>query len=136
MTVTAMEIGPFSSMGVLSFGDTRQIARSKLASVFSTFRKDTGENETDSFDGLGIHLYYDNEGKLEFIEAFPPADVSFRGIRFLGRDIGSVVTDMEAIGFVATNADIGVDFGDAGIALTSPTGMVEGVAAHRKGYYD
>ena len=70
-----MEIVPFTSIGVLSFGDDRKTAREKLRSVYSTFAKDTAENETDSFDELGLHLYYDDTGILEFVEAFAPADV-------------------------------------------------------------
>ena len=39
-----MEIVPFTSIGVLSFGDDRKTAREKLRSVYSTFAKDTAEN--------------------------------------------------------------------------------------------
>jgi hypothetical protein len=131
-----MDIIPFQSIGILSFGDSRQAARDKLACCFSTFVKDVGANETDSFDERGLHLYFDDEGRLEFVEAFNPAEVTFRGIHFLGRELQSVVEDMIAIGFSPSESDIGVDFADAGIALTAPYGVVEGIASHRKGYYD
>ena len=131
-----MEITPFCSVGVLAFGDVRKDARAKLNAEYSTFIKDVGENETDSFDDNGLHLYYDDEGRLEFVEAFHPADISFQGVRFLGRDVSAVTRDMNAIGFREVGADVGIDFPDAGIALTAPSGVVEGVAAHRKGYYD
>jgi hypothetical protein len=130
-----MEISPFTSIGQLAFGDFRKDVRGKLNEKFSTFLKGTGENETDSFDEIGLHLYYDDEGKLEFVEAFPPAKISFQGVCFLGRDIEAVIPDMKALGFSSAEADVGVDFPDAGIALTSPSGLVEGVAVHRKGYY-
>lgn len=131
-----MEIIPFESVGILSFGDSRAGAREKLSSIFSTFQKDIGENETDSFDELGLHLYYDDAGRLEFIEAFDPAQVVFRGIGFLGRDVDSVRWDMESLGLSPTESDVGLKFGSVGIALTAPSGVVEGVAAHRSGYYD
>jgi len=118
------------------FGDERQAARQKLNSEFSTFEKDDGEAETDAFEALGLHLYYDDAGRLEFVEAFDPAEVTFRGVSFLGRNVGAVIAEMRAIGFEPTDGDVGVDFPDAGIALTAPDGVVEGVAAHRKGYYD
>src|SRR5262245_58298124 len=70
----AMEIIPFQSIGTLSFGDSRKVARAKLASTFSTFQKGDGPTETDAFDDLGLHLYYDEEGRLEFVEAFDPAE--------------------------------------------------------------
>lgn len=121
---------------MLAFGDVRKDAWAKLIGKFSTFLKDAGENETDSFDEIGLHLYYDDDGRLEFVEAFRPADISFQGVRFLGRDVDAVTRDMNALGFASVDADIGVDFPDAGIALTAPSCDVEGVAAHRKGYYD
>ncbi len=131
-----MEVIPFRSVGVLSFGDEREIARQKLGSIFHTFRKGVSGPEADSFDTLGLHLYYDDSGRLEFIEAFAPADVTFRDIRFLGRDVETVIAEMKAIGFESTDSDVGVDFPDAGLALTAPEGVVEGIAAHREGYYD
>jgi hypothetical protein len=131
-----VEIIPFASIGLLAFGDSREVARGKLGSTFSTFRKVSGANETDSFDDLGLHLYYDDAGHLEFVEAFGAAEVTFRGICFLGRNLESVIADMKSLGFSPTEADVGVDFVEAGIALTAQSGGVEGVAAHRKGYYD
>jgi hypothetical protein len=131
-----MEITPFCSVGVLAFGDIRKDARAKLNAKFSTFLKDMGENETDSFDDIGLHLYYDSEGRLEFVEGFEPVDITFRSISFVGRDVASIIRDMSAIGVSEIYSDAGVRFPAAGIALYAPSGVVEGVAAHRKGYYD
>ncbi len=132
----SMEIIPFKSIGKLSFGDSRDVARAKLASTFSSFEKVTGAMATDAFDDLGLHLYYDEQGRLEFVEAFEPAAVDFRGISFLTRDLSGVVKAMKALGFAATETDVGIAFERAGIALTAPSGVVEGIAAHRRGYYD
>ena len=132
-----MEIVPFTSIGVLKFGDSRQEARAKLASEFSTFRKYDSVVETDAFDELELHLYYDNKDYLEFVEAFEPAEVTFRGVSFLGRDLVSVVSNMSSIGFAPTQGDdINIKFDDIGIALTAPSGVVETVAAHRRGYFE
>ena len=146
-----MEIVPFTTMGVLAFGDSRAVAREKLGSDFSTFEKVVGAGETDSFDDLGMHLYYSDTGQLEFVEAFDyysdtgqlefveafdPAEVVFRGVGFLGSDLNSVIPSMGLLAFTPTEDDIGVKFESAGIALTAPAGVVEGVAAYRKGYYD
>lgn len=130
-----MEITPFRSIGSLAFGDSPENAREKLASPFSRLKK--GEpNEADAFDALNLHLYYDDKNHLEFVEAFGSADVTFRGVVFLGRDLATVIDDLRALGFSPTEADgYGVKFGSAGIALTAPSGIVEGVGAHRKNYY-
>ena len=129
-------IVPFTTIGVLAFGDSRAVAREKLGSDFSTFEKVVGAGETDSFDDLGMHLYYSDTGQLEFVEAFDPAEVVFRGVGFLGSDLNSVIPSMGLLGFTPTEDDIGVKFESADIALTAPAGVVEGVAAYRKGYYD
>lgn len=131
-----MEVTPFTSVGPLKFGDSRRVSREKLGSSFSTFQKTVGANETDSFDDLGLHLYYSDAGSLEFVEAFDPANVTFRKIRFLGRSLEVVLADMETLGFSPTADDVGVKFDLAGVGLFAPSGVVEGVAVHRKGYYD
>jgi len=131
-----MDITPFQSIGKLAFGDTRKSARAKIAAPYSIFRKDVGAEETDSFDALGLHLYSDPKGHLEFVEGFEPLEVTFQGIRFLGRDLQAVVDDMMVLGFVATESDAGTTFLEAGIALDAPGGVIESVAAFRKGYYD
>jgi len=131
-----MEIVPFLSVGSLSFGDSRQVVRNKLASVYSVFVKDLGAGETDSYDDLGLHLYYDAEGNLEFVEGFEPANITFNGVGFIGADLTSIVAQFRQQGFASFQSDVGVKFPGLGIALTAPDGVVEGVAAHRKGYYD
>ena len=132
-----MEIIPFTSVGILTFGDSRPVSREKLSSKFSTFEKCLGvKNETDAFDDLGLHLYYSDAGHLEFVEAFDPAEVVFRGTGFLGRDLDSVVSDMESLGFRPTEGDVGAQFETAGITIYAPMGIVEAVAAHCKGYHD
>lgn len=132
-----MDIVPFTSVGILKFGDSRQEAREKLDSNFTTFRKHSSEIETDAFENLHIHLYYDQERRLEFVEAFAPAEVTLHGITFLGRNLGDVILDMKSLGFIPTESDdTSAEFEGAGIALTAPSGVVETVAAHRKGYYE
>lgn len=131
-----MDIIRFTSIGVLAIGDSRQVAREKLATPFFTVVKDGVRNEVDAFDDLCLHLYYDDAGGLEFVEAFPPADVTFCGVRFLERGLDAVVSDMRKIGFSPADADEGVHFAEAGIALYAPLGEVLVVAAHRKGYYE
>jgi hypothetical protein len=131
-----MEIRPFEAVGALRFGESRHDVKEKLGSPSFPFRKNVGYNEIEVCNELGLHLYFDPHDCLEFLEAFEPAELVFHGIRFLGRDLGAVTKDMEALGFAAIESDVGVNFEDAGIALTAPSGVVEGIAAHRKGYYD
>ncbi len=62
--------------------------------------------------------------------------MTFRGIGFLGRDLESVIGDIEFHGFTSEESDVGSNFGEAGISVYAPGGFVEAVAAHREGYYD
>lgn len=131
-----MEIIPFRFVGPLAFGDARKDARAKLNARPSTFTKVRGQNETEAFDEIGLHLDFDEEGRLDFVEAFSPADISFRGIRILDRDVSAVAQDMNRLGLQDVRTDVGAKFPEAGIAVYAPSGVVEGVAAHRMGYYD
>ena len=131
-----MHIVPYVSVGNLSFGDKREVARKKLNSPFSTFRKVIGAEVTDSFDEIGLHLYYDNDDRLQFVELFRPADVVVCGIELLDRNVDEVVGSLEMLGYAPSPTDVGFQVDDLGVALTARNGIVEGVAAYRRGYYD
>ena len=131
-----MEIRPFEAIGALSFGDLRSIVREKLGKEYSSFSKTTGDDLTDAYDSLGLHLYYDQDGRLEFVEAFAPAVITMNGITFLGRQVADVVHELGMKGLDYVDADVGIDFPAVGIAITSPNGIIDGVAVQRKGYFD
>jgi hypothetical protein len=131
-----MEIVPFISYGRLCFGDTRHSIRERLGVHYQSFQKDVGENETDAYDGLGLHLYFDDEDRLEFVEAFEPASPLFRGIMLLSRGRDEFAAEVVAMGQSVTLDDYGLRCDGAGFALTAPNGIVEGVGIFRRGYYD
>jgi hypothetical protein len=131
-----MEIVPFTSVGGLCFGTTRHRSRERLGGGSQSFRKVVGATETDAYDALGLHLYFDDEERLEFVEAFEPASPSFRGILLLGRDRGEVAEELTAMGYDLTQDAYGLRCDGAGFALTAPDGIVEGVGVFREGYYD
>jgi hypothetical protein len=131
-----MEIVPYTSVGGLCFGTTRNRIRERLGGGSQAFRKVDCANETDAYDALGLHLYFDDEERLEFVEAFDPASPSFRGTRLLGRDRDEVAAELTAMGYDLTQDSYGLRCDGAGFALTAPDGMVEGVGIFRKGYYD
>jgi hypothetical protein len=130
-----MEIVPFVSVGTLLFGDTRKKTREKLGDSYTTFRKVEGAPLTDSYDDLGLHLYYDKKGHLEFVEAFEPDLLTFRGLTFVEKPLRGVLTKMEKLGFTHTETDAGFVFFDSGIVFGGERNKVDSVAAFRKGYY-
>jgi len=132
-----MEILPFVSIGDLRFGESRQDVRKHLGTKYQVFRKDVGANETDAYDELGLHLYYDNDDKLEYVETFTPAAPTFKGVAMLGRHSEDVQEDLARAGHTCSVMDdVSINCGSAGIALYSPDEMVEGVGVYRKGYFD
>jgi hypothetical protein len=131
-----MEVVPYISIGNLSFGDLRDEARSRIASRVEPFSKVPGKPEVDAYDDLGMHLYYDEEDRLEFVEAFEPANVTFRGVSFLGRWVTDIKSDMKSLGFSYRNTDVGLIFDAAGISITAEEGIAEGVGAFKNGYYE
>jgi hypothetical protein len=131
-----MEIRPYLNVGVIRFGDVRQDVRVALQCPFETFRKDVGENETDAFDDLGLHVYYDGQGRVEFVEGFEPASLTINGLMLLGQRIDKIDKELRAMGHSSRAIDVGLQYDTAGIVLTAPNGVVEGVGIFARGYYD
>jgi len=130
-----MEIEPFVGVGVIRFGDTRQQVRDALQRPFESFRKVVGANETDAFDELGLHVYYDGQDRVEAIEGFGSASLTIGGLVLLGRSIDDVDKELSALGHSSHPTDVGLQYDSAGIALTAPSGVVEGVGVYVRGYY-
>ena len=59
---------PFGGLGELRFGTSRAAVRTSLVGSPTTFSKVVdAPTMTDSYDALGLHLYYDDGDELEFI---------------------------------------------------------------------
>lgn len=132
-----MEIVPFESVGSLRFGDLRSTIRERLGTPCTSFFKGSDSTmATDVYDDRCLHIYYDDADRLEFVEAFGTADVTFEGLQLLGRNIVAVQEDLVRAGFVTRFEQASLKVAEAGIALFAPGSVVESVACHRQGYYD
>jgi hypothetical protein len=132
-----MEVTPFISVGSLRFGATREDIRAQLGARFESFKKSPNSNETDAYDELGLHLYYDRDNRLEYVEAFEPAEPEYAGIVFVGRAFEDVRNDLTEAGYACSFMDAAsVKCDDAGIALYISDGIVEGAGVYRRGYFD
>ena len=129
-------INSFNSVGPLKFGQSRADVRAALGPDFRVFRKTESENETDAYNSIGVHVYYDGAHKVEFIEAFSPAELEFNGIFLLGRHIDEVVGELASLGYDAVHDDVGYNFSQLGFGLTVNGDEIEGVGLYRSGYYD
>ena len=132
------KIIPFEGLGSLRFSETRAAIRALLNDPDLSFRKGSSTSTlTDAYNALGLHLFYDAQDCLEFIETFPPCNPVFEGQTFSGLPIEMVVTAMRARGHQPNNDGLGdYIFEDLGIALYVPDEDVESVAVYRHGYYD
>lgn len=130
------KIKPFVGVGTLVFGQQRDSVRDILGEKYHSFKKTVDENETDAYAALGLHLYYDNDNCLQYIEAFQPADIEFSGISLLARPIAKVFIELQECGCDGAEDDIGVVYASLGFGLVVSDGVVDGVGVFRKGYYD
>jgi hypothetical protein len=67
--MTAMgewQIDPFVSLGLLRFGMVRGEPERALGETPRLFRKGASANLSEAFDGVGVHVYYDSLGQVEF----------------------------------------------------------------------
>jgi hypothetical protein len=132
-----MEIISFESVGDLRFGMAREETHNLLGNEFKPFFKSPNAKiATDAYNDLGLHLYFDQDDRLEFVEAWGSAIITFNGIDFLGRTPKEVNADMRAMGHIPQREDDGLQYDSAGIGLWIEEGIVTSVAAFRPGYYD
>jgi hypothetical protein len=130
------DIVPHKGVGPLFFGMTRNDARAKLGTEFTSFRKSaTAASESDAFDELGVHLYYDDNDGLEFIETFQPCSLRYKNAFLLG-DVESVIQTLNEVGLKPRNDDGSYFFVEPGFVLFAPTDVIEAVSVYRKDYYD
>ena len=131
-----MELLPFVGLGTMRFGMTRAEARGALGDNYRSFRKvPAAPTLTDAYADLGLHLYYDPADRLEFIEAFKPAQPTFRSIELLA-PTDDVLKRLLQSGAGPARRDLeAYFFHDHGFALYSPGPDVEGVSVFTKGYY-
>jgi hypothetical protein len=132
--VDLRSVRPFEGLGDLRLGMTMKTVRALLDTDFRPIVK--GGAELDSYDGLGFHLYYDQDGELEFIEAFEPCEPEYDGVRLLGDETRSVLDELTVLGHEPVEDDSGYDFPRLGFGLYVSLGRTEAVSIYRRGYYD
>ena len=130
-------IRPYEGLGGLYFGMGRSEAHIALGSEAESFRKaPSSTEETDAYDLLGLHLYFDEDDRLDFIEAFSPCEPKFANISLLSENAQTVLAKLESLGHEANYDDGGYFFDELGFVLYAPSEEIEAVSVYRKGYYD
>ncbi|OAI01839.1 hypothetical protein [Methylomonas methanica] len=125
------EINPGKSVGQLHFGMTREQVINCLGNSYDEFRRTSvSENLITAYDNEGLHLVFNQEGKLEQVSIFFPNEAILGSIQLLGRDIGIINQELIDGGFIIETVDAGLWCAHAKILVIEAEGQVDGVEVH------
>lgn len=134
------EINPFRGVGPLLFGMSRVDARGQLGHDYTTFRKTPDSpNTTDAFGTLGIHLYFDEDDHLDFVEFIVSRSQSIRyaGISLADNSIDELIKRLQGLGHSAVREPDGCYFVTLGIAVYSEGGeRIQSIGVYGKFRFD
>jgi catechol 2,3-dioxygenase-like lactoylglutathione lyase family enzyme len=91
--VSDWAIEPFESLGPLLFGTRKGELQRVLGQPPREFQKGFSENVTEAY-AARVHMHYDADGTVEFLEAFPPSRPTYRGVDLMQPDAADVVADL------------------------------------------
>ncbi|RAM53231.1 MAG: ABC transporter ATP-binding protein [Hapalosiphonaceae cyanobacterium JJU2] len=139
-------IEPYKGISAIKLGMTREEVRNILIGCggeLQTFMKTpTSEIPTDSFNNLGIHIFYKKPGICEAIEIFEPAEPVFMEINLLRVKFSELKQWFQKIDDEVEIDDTGLTSYKFGISLYAPSASeypeeaVEAVIVFENGYYD
>lgn len=130
-------IVPYIGVGPLHFGLSREQIRAMFIDSPSTFRQGPyAVSDTDAYEELRLHLYYDSEDKLRCIMEFESGPIHFQDTLFLARLLSDVLYDLARLKLTPRYDNDGYWFDDAGFVLYAPDNIVKAVTVYRTGYYE
>lgn len=134
------ELRPLIGIGPLAFGISRAEVREIVGESSRLFRKaPTDVQLTDEYAALGIHLYYDVDDRLQFMEGWnEPKATGWRpecnGVRFFDLGLDETLKALGRLGFEVTPYGLGdYDCRELGLSLYAPSEL-EGVACYSASY--
>ena len=135
-------IQPNAGLGALRFGMLRPAVRQGFMDAHDTFTRaeqafEERDEEVDAYDALGLHLHYDENNALEYIELFPPASPTWDGLHLLDLSLEEIERVATARGYSVSRDETGLDIRSLGIGIYSENGsQPQAVSVYREGYYD
>jgi hypothetical protein len=127
------EIVPYTRVGPLRFGEPRSEVRGRFGPPSKVFKKvPFADNDTDAFDQVCIHAYYDLTDLLESIDAWGASLIQFDGLPLLGAKVDEITAELARRGY--SHCDY--LFERAGFSLYVIDGDVRGVSVFARGYFD
>lgn len=135
-------INSYVSVENIFFGEKRDEVRNKLkVSYDSFFKTDESKVETDAFDELGVHVYYDNDILVEAVELFEPSNPKHGNIELLNLPYTQILRYFKNIDSGLEEFDSGFTSFKYGIGVYAPFKdeephlECESVIVFKEGYY-
>lgn len=122
------KIKPSKSIGPISFGMSKQSLMAVLTGEFETFRK-TGDSREDTlaFDSDFVHVTVDDNELIKQISVFRGREVFLGGIQLLGRNVESLLVDLDELDLRFESFNGGLWCESAKIVLVEVDGEVDGI---------
>jgi hypothetical protein len=128
-----LEILTYSGVGLLRLGMTSEQAQDIFGRKPEMFQKTT-DTLVENYGG--IHLYYDANAKINFIEILRPNRPTFDGLELIGKDIDEISEEFRKRGYGLKNVFDTYQYDDIGVALFVPNSIIKCVSVYVRGYYD
>jgi hypothetical protein len=131
------DIVPFVKFGPIDLGTNRSAVRTLLGGDFRTFRKSRQSvNDTDAYDGVGVHVYYESDDSLREVEAFRPCEPVYKGLSIFELSPQELLSKMASLGEHALPTSACFTFEGVGISIyVAPEGHIGSVGVSSKSYW-
>lgn len=117
-----------SAIGPLHIGASVAQIIGVVGQRTATFRRTPDSKyEIHAYDEDFVHLTCSIDGVIRGISVFRPKDVTYRGVKLLGRKVAEVVSDLRQVGVDTKATEVGYWVEAAGVMLVEVNGLVDGV---------
>lgn len=130
--MSKITISPYEGFNQISFGDSREIVRNKLGNYTEFKKSKFSKNTTDDFGFC--HVFYTPDNKVNAIEFFPGAEVSFNNKSLFS------LSYSDAKAFLSDSSieenDCGAKFPKYGISIFAPElSKIETILIYSRNYW-
>ncbi len=138
-----LNIEPYICVGPIKFDLLREKIHAIIKSPFIQFEKTTlSRSLTDSYDELGLHVFYDESDRCEAVEIFTISDLLYRNAPIFDKSHNENLKYLDKIDSSTEKDDVSIISYSLGLSIFSETGIynpdskINSVLVFRKGYYD
>ena len=136
-------IEPFEAAGAIEFGMHFSDVRKLMGPCEKSFKRNGFEKfPTDMYQKKGFFVCYDETGKVEAVEFFPPSNPCYDNVELLNNEYNFIINlinkkdgliEISSNGFISYGLGIGAYCSSAEDDSSS---FPESIIVFKKGYYD